>query len=120
MSSDNPQDDLIPLAIAVRILYAHFHGTERPVAHVLERLNALAYSLADVGGTYAIEGEYRLARRLSREELASGVFRHGATELHFLDERPMLTRIAVSRDTVERTIQELALGRTSGTEKWSG
>jgi hypothetical protein len=104
MQTENPGQDLIPLALAVRIVYLQTRGM-RPTAHVSERLNAMAYSLAEAGGVYAIEGHYRLARRLSREELAAAVFRHGATEIHFLDDRPTLTNIAVKRKSLEKAIK---------------
>jgi hypothetical protein len=107
---ENRRQDLMPLTLAVRIVYLQSRDS-RPAAHVTERLNAVAYSLAEVGALYAIEGRYRLARRLSREELAAGIFRHGATELHFLDDRPMLTNIAVSRESVQKTIKVIAIQR---------
>jgi hypothetical protein len=110
MQPENPGQDLIPLALAVRIVYLQMRG-KGPAAHVLERLNAVAYSLAAAGAMYAIEGPYRLARRLSREELAAAVFRRGATEIHFLDERPVLTKIAVTRESVEKTIKVIAIIR---------
>jgi hypothetical protein len=105
---ENPREDLIPLALAVRIVYLQTRGNGA-AAHVLERLNAVAYSLAGIGAIYAIDGPYRLARPLSREELAAAVFRQGATEMHFLDDRPMLKRIAVTRESVEKTIKVMAL-----------
>jgi hypothetical protein len=107
---ENPRQDLIPLALAVRIVYLQTRG-KGPAAHVLERMNALAYRLAEIGAVYAVEGPYRLARPLSREELAAAVFRRGATELHFLDERPMLTSIAVTRESVKKTIKVIAIKR---------
>jgi hypothetical protein len=114
MEAEDPGQDFIPLALAVRIVYLQTRGVG-PEAHVLERLNAVAYSLAEVGAVYAIEGPYRLARRLSREELASAVFRHGATEIHFLDDRPVLTNLAVTRESVEMAIKLIAINReTSG------
>lgn len=107
---ENPRQDLIPLALAVRIVYLQTPNS-RPAAHVMERLDAVAYSLAEVGAIYAIVGQYRLARRLSREELAAGIFRHGATELHFLDDRPMLTNLAVTRESVKKSIKVIAITR---------
>jgi hypothetical protein len=107
---ENHRQDLVPLALAARIVYLQTCGTRRP-AHVMERLNAAAYWLAEVGAMYAIEGRYRLARRLIRADLAAGVFRYGATELHFLDDRPMLTNIAVTRESVKKTIKVIALLR---------
>ena len=106
---DKAAQELIPLAVAVRILYGCLHGIQRQVGHVAERLNGFAYSLAASGAMYTIVGEYRLARRVSRKELAIGFFRNAATELHFLDGRPTLTGMAVTRKTLASAVRRLAL-----------
>jgi hypothetical protein len=108
MQKNDPASDLIPLVLATRMVHRQTRGS-MPLGHMMERLNAVAYSLAATGPLYAMHGPRREPRRLSLEELALGVFRRGASELHFLDERPMLTRITVARDTVQKAIQLYAV-----------
>jgi hypothetical protein len=110
--------DLVPLALGARTVYQRAYGIAPPERHLGERLNSLAYSLARLGILYAIEGARRTARRLTREELARGYFRHGATELHFLDERAPIVELAVTPESIESAVD--ALRRSGSTlRSWS-
>jgi hypothetical protein len=77
------------------------------MTHLGDRLNGLAYRLADSGGVYTIEGTKSAPRRLSREELAGAFFRNGGEELHFLDQRAPLFHLGVTQESIEGAVSAL-------------
>jgi hypothetical protein len=107
------KDELIPVPLAVRIVYQRAYGAAPPEAHLSERLNGLAYRLARHGRVYAIAAKGMPPRRLSREEIASGHFRHGGRELHFLDERAPLLHIGVTQDCIEKAVRALLFNQAA-------
>ena len=102
--------DLVSVELAARMLYQRVHGVLPPELHLAERLNGLAYRLARLGGVYAVDGKRSAPRRLSREEVAGGYFRHGARELHFLDGRAPLAAIGVTQECIEAAARALLAG----------
>lgn len=107
MTQGVSQHNLIPLALAARLLYERAHGRAPPREHLSDRLNALAYRLARLGPVYAIEAGSGAHRRLSPREIAAAHFRHGAAELHFLDERAPLVHLAVTEQCIARALAVL-------------
>ena len=101
--------DLVPVPLAARIVYQRAYGVPPPEAHLDERLNGLAYRLANAGGVYALEGSKAGPRRLSPNEIASGHFRYGGKELHFLDERAPVLHIGVTKECIEKAIRAISL-----------
>jgi len=101
--------DLIPVPLAARIVYQRAYGAAPPEAHLEDRLNGLAYRLASAGGVYAIEAGKAGPRRLSPNEIASGHFRNGGKELHFLDERAPVLHIGVTQECIEQAIRAISL-----------
>jgi hypothetical protein len=99
--------ELIPVALAARVVYQQAYGALLPDAHLLDRLNGLAYWLARFGRLYALDERRSAPRRLSREELARAHFRHGGRELHFLDERAPILHLAVTKDCIDKTVRGL-------------
>jgi hypothetical protein len=105
--------ELIPVPLAARIVYQRAYGEAPPQAHLSERLNGLAYRLASHGRVYAIAAKGAPPRRLSREEIAAGHFRHGGRELHFLDERAPLLHIGVTQECIEKAVKALLLNQAA-------
>lgn len=101
--------DLVPVPLAARIVYQRAYGAALPEAHLTDRLNGLAYSLASAGGVYAIEEHKPAPRRLFRDEIVSGHFRNGGKELHFLDERAPILHIGVTQECIENAIRAISL-----------
>jgi hypothetical protein len=99
--------ELVPLPLAARIVYQRAYGALLPEVHLTDRLNGLAYYLAGLGRVYAIEDNTSAPRWLSGDEIASGHFRNGAKELHFLDERAPLLHIGVTQECIERAVNAL-------------
>jgi hypothetical protein len=97
--------DLVPLPFAARMVYLLAYGVQLPAEHLSDRLNAMAYSLSRMATLYSLEGPSM--RALSSDELASGLFRNGAEEFHFIDSRPPVKQIGVTRDDIEKTAQGL-------------
>ena len=96
---------LVPLPSAAELLYLLVHGAPPPEAHLVERLNGLAYTLADETALFAVDGDG--VRPIPKDGLVGGFFCQGAQELQFLDERPPVRDIRVTRDGVERTAARL-------------
>ena len=99
--------DLIPLSLATRLVYLRAYGAPPPSAHLLNRLNGLAYSIAEFAPIYAMGAPHEPLRQLSREQLATGLFRGDGIELHFLDQRPALTLLGVTEEGIAKTVDAL-------------
>jgi hypothetical protein len=99
------------MQLAARMLYQRAYGDPPPEPHLDERLNGLAYVLARSGGMYAIEHGRRSPRRVSRDEVASGHFRRGGRELHFLDERAPLVELGVTPACIAKAVDALLTER---------
>ena len=95
------------MALAARAVYEQAFGAALPDAHLLDRLNGLAYCLARFGRVYAIDQRRPTPRRLSSEEIACGHFRHGGRELHFLDERAPILHLAVTPECIDKAVKGL-------------
>jgi len=102
--------ELIPIAHAARILYERLHGALPPALHLAERLNGLAYRLAQLGSVYALGGKRSTPRLVSPSDIAKGYFRYGAKELHFLDGRAPLVAIAVPEGCIEVAARAIVAG----------
>jgi hypothetical protein len=109
-SKPTPKPELIPVALAARMLYEQAYGAAPPDAHLMERLNGLAYWLARYGAVYATDARRAAPRRLSPDQIARGHFRHGGSELHFLDGRAPIVQLAVTRECIDNTVQGLLSG----------
>jgi hypothetical protein len=109
MAARISKHDLIPVPLAARMVYQRAYGASPPEAHLEERLNGLAYRLASAGGVYAMEGPKSGPRRLSPGEIASGHFRNGGQELHFLDERAPIRHLGVTQECIEQAVRAIAL-----------
>jgi hypothetical protein len=92
--------DLIAVPLVVRMLYQRAYGALPTEAHLAERLNGLAYSLAQTGA-------------IMRSSLG-GHFRYGGKKLHFVDERAPIVRIGVTRQCVEKAVTALRNQAASG------
>jgi hypothetical protein len=99
--------DLIPVALAARSLYERAYGTSPPDAHLLERLNGLAYRLASFGPVYAMDDRRSTSRVITDAELAAGHFTNGATELRFVDGRAPILRLAVPEHSIAKAVEAL-------------
>jgi hypothetical protein len=97
--------DLVPLPFAARMVYLLAYGVQLPAEHLSDRLNAMAYSLSTMATLYSLEGPSM--RALSSDELSAGLFRNGAEEFHFIDSRPPVRQIGVTRYDIEKTAQGL-------------
>lgn len=102
--------ELIPIAHAARILYQRLHGVLPPELHLAERLNGLAYRLAQLGSVYALGGKRSTPRLVSPSVIAKGYFRYGAKELHFLDGRAPLATLAVPEQCIDAAARAIAAG----------
>ncbi len=102
------QEDLVPLNVAARRIfqrvYLQFHHPQSTPGP--DQLNGVASALCGLAPVYALDAG-GAARRLSAEDLSGGLFRGGARELLFLDDREPIRNLAVSSAEVERAARLL-------------
>jgi hypothetical protein len=73
-----------------------------------ELLDAIASTLSLVGPVYEFDtNPDALPREIGKEDLEEGIFRGGANELHFPDDRPPKRLLAVAAEDVTATIEVL-------------
>lgn len=98
--------ELVPLALATRLVSARAYGAGAPTSTL--RLAGIAHTMAALVPLYGCaDGEQEL-RRLTQEELLSGLFREDGAELCFRDGRAPLRRIAATRHGIEEVVRLLA------------
>ena len=102
---------LLPLELAVRTIFRRVYE-ERLAQAVSSRhdahLDGLAYTVASLSPIYVCQDlAGKNVRRLSGEELSTGLFRDGARDMHFMDGRPPLRGLALHVDAVQRIIEIL-------------
>jgi hypothetical protein len=100
-----PPANLVLLHIAVRMVYAAvYHRSDKPEAVTHERLSGIAQCMAALVPLYSGVSTHTVARRLSQEDLAGAMVRRGGKEIHFLDGRPALLTVSVSRTGIDHVI----------------
>lgn len=97
-------NDLVPLGIATRSISAQVYRTNGD----RDRLLAIAHTLAALAALYTHNHDGSEIRRLTEEELLSGMFRKDGAELHFTDGRPAVTNIAATHDAIQEVAGILA------------
>jgi hypothetical protein len=90
--------DFVPLSSAAATAYLSLadNGRRREVPLADGLLDVVAIALAACVPIYAARGDEPL-KPLKDADLFRGMFRHGATRLHFADGRPSYDRLAVTR-----------------------
>ena len=104
MSDDPSWHDLIPLELAARAVHKRAYGNVGVATSSSEQLNGLAYAMAGLIPIFAVDAE---PRQISPDHLLQGFFRGGAKELHFLDGRPAMKRLAVLSEGVDKVVESL-------------
>jgi hypothetical protein len=66
--------DLIPLSVATRLVYLRAYGGPPPSAHLLSRLNGLAYSIAKFAPIYAMGAAHEPPGSSRAKSLPPGFF----------------------------------------------
>ena len=98
--------ELVPLALATRLVSAGAYGAD---AHMsLPRLSGIAHTMAALVPLYGRADGEEDFRRLTQEELLSGVFAKDGEELHFRDGRAPLRDIAATHHGIEEVVRVLA------------
>lgn len=98
--SDTLPHTLVPLALAVQVIWTRVYEGGAPIGEAKEKLlDSIASTLCVTGRLYEYVGEAR-PRRLSPAEIRGGTFQGGGRELHFADGRPSRRHLAVPSDDV--------------------
>jgi hypothetical protein len=98
--------ELVPLALATRLVSARAYGSDTRMS--LPRLAGIAHTMAALVPLYARTSEEGGFRQLTQEELLSGYFRKDGGELHFGDGRAPLRDIAATHQGIEEVARVLA------------
>jgi hypothetical protein len=98
--------ELVPLAVATRLVSARAYGAD--ARGNAPRLTGIAHSMAALVPLYARAGGEHEFRRLTDEEVLSGVFHSDGGELHFQDGRAPLRDIAATHDDIAEAVRVLA------------
>lgn len=103
--ADTLPHTLVPVALAVEVVWTRVYDDGKPAADAKERLlDSIASTLAVTGRLYEYVGDAK-PRALSRADIRGGVFKGGGRELHFADGRPPRRHLAVPTDDVPAVIQ---------------
>jgi hypothetical protein len=98
--------ELVPLALATRLVSAGAYGSDARTS--LPRLTGIAHTMAALVPLYGRAGAGEEFRRLTEEDLRSGIFRKEGGELHFRDGRAPLYDIAATHHGIEEVVRVLA------------
>jgi hypothetical protein len=98
--------ELVPLPLATRLVSAGAYGADVRISP--SRLAGIAHTMAALVPLYGRAGGEEEFRRLTQEELLSGVFRNEGGELHFRDGRPPLRDIAATHHGIDEVVRVLA------------
>jgi hypothetical protein len=98
--------ELVPLALATRLVSAGAYGSDARISP--PRLTGIAHTMAALVPLYGRAGGEQEFRRLTEEELLSGLFRKDGGELHFRDGRAPLRDIAATHHGIKEVVRVLA------------
>ena len=98
--------ELVPLALATRLVSAGAYGSDARITP--SRLTGIAHTMAALVPLYGRAGSGEEFRRLTQEELLSGVFFNVGSELHFRDGRAPLREIAATHHGIDEVVRVLA------------
>lgn len=104
MNGGSLADQLVPLGIATRLISVKVYQRDVDAG----RLIAIAHTLAALAPLYTHNSDGSEVRRLTDEELLSGVFQRDGAELHFTDGRPPVKNIAATHHAIEQVTGILA------------
>ncbi|HXJ52009.1 MAG TPA: hypothetical protein VNH16_11485 [Burkholderiales bacterium] len=96
----------MPLALATRLVSAGAYGSDARITP--SRLTGIAHTMAALVPLYGRAGSGEEFRRLTQEELLSGVFFNEGSELHFRDGRAPLREIAATHHGIDEVVRVLA------------
>jgi hypothetical protein len=103
--SDTLPHTLVPVALAVEVIWGRVYDDGKPAPETKERLlNSIASTLSVTGRLYEYVDDAK-PRALSPADIKGGVFKGGGKELHFSDGRPARRHLAVPTDDVPAAIQ---------------
>jgi hypothetical protein len=97
--------ELVPLALATRLVSAGAYGSEAGITP--SRLNGIAHTMAALIPLYGRAGSGEEFRRLTQEEFLSGVFVQDGGELQFRDGRAPLRDIAATHHGIDEVVRVL-------------
>jgi hypothetical protein len=100
------QDELVPLDVAVLEVYkAIYEARERSVP-TPERLSGLAHGILTLISVYSATAGTD-ARLVTEAELTGALVRRSGKELHYVDGRPPVRDLAVTRTSISKIIEKL-------------
>ena len=105
------ENNLIPLPLAARVVYARVYAKTTPCrdgSFLLERMDGVAAAMSSMARLYTYDPARPDATRpLSQDELRGGLFRNGGREVHFHDGRQPLQNMAISHADLGKVLSAL-------------
>jgi len=98
--------ELVPLPLATRLVAAGAYGSNAETS--MPRLTGIAHTMAALVPLYGRADGAEDLRRLTQQELLSGVFAQDGGELHFRDGRAQLRDISATHDGIAEVVRVLA------------
>lgn len=108
-----PKASLVPLHLAVRVVYAALHRGEEHVPPAHERLDGLGQAIIALVPVYSAPLGEAHAGRVQQSALRDGMVRQGGREIRYADGRPTLGELFISRTSIEHVIEFLRPGPES-------
>jgi CRISPR-associated Cas5-like protein len=100
-------EGFVPLHTAARIVYTAVYYRRTYDVPTPERLAGMAHVIIGIVPVYTIPKDHAQPRHLATGELSGGIVRLGGIELHFVDGRPSITALFVSRKGIDHAIKLL-------------
>jgi len=110
-------NDLVPLELAVEMVYARVYETQHRKAGLVcspEQLNGIAHAIAALVPVFTYDKDPASVRRLDDQELEKGLFRECGRIMIFLDGRAPIRTFAVSGEAMDIVVRELSTGGAGG------
>jgi hypothetical protein len=102
-----PKTSLVPLHLAVRIVYAALNRGQEHVAPTHERFEGLGQAIIALVPIYCAPLGDPEAKRVQQNALRDAIVRQSGREIRYADGRPPLRDLFISRTSIEHVIEFL-------------
>lgn len=103
----HPKAPLVPLHLAVRIVYAALYRDQEHVAPTHERFEGLGQAIIALVPVYSSPPGEAEANRVQQSALRDGMVRQGGREIRYADGRAPLRDLFISKTSIEHVVEFL-------------
>jgi hypothetical protein len=111
LSPAQSSDTMVPLTRALEEIAAHVYAPGEAQAPMVrtDLFDGLACTVSVLAAMFVLDGGAS-PRRLAEQELDKALFRNGGAEMYFVDGRPPIVNLAVTREGIAKVIRILRGG----------